>query len=39
MFSKIEYNILISSYMTKDEYININEKYTEELNISYVSAS
>ena len=38
MFDKIEYKLLISSYMTKDEYKNLINKYMNESNISYITA-
>ena len=38
MFDKIEYKLLISSYMTKDEDKNLINKYMNELNISYITA-
>ena len=38
MFDKIEYKLLISSYMTKDEYKNLINKYMNELNIPYITA-
>jgi hypothetical protein len=38
MFDKIEYKLLISSYMSKDEYKNLINKYMNELNISYITA-
>jgi hypothetical protein len=38
MFEKIEYKLLISGYMTKDEYKNLINKYMNELNISYITA-
>jgi CO dehydrogenase/acetyl-CoA synthase epsilon subunit len=38
MFDKIEYKLLISGYMTKDEYKNLIKKYMEEFNIPYITA-
>jgi CO dehydrogenase/acetyl-CoA synthase epsilon subunit len=38
MFDKIEYKLLISGYMTKDEYKNLINKYMDEFNISYITA-
>ena len=38
MFDKIEYKLLISGYMTKEEYKNLIKKYMNDLNISYVTA-
>ena len=38
MFDKIEYKLLISGYMTKDEYKNLIDKYMNELNIPYINA-
>ena len=38
MFDKIEYKLLISGYMIKNEYKNLINKYMEELNISYITA-
>ena len=38
MFDKIEYKLLISGYMTKEEYKNLIKKYMEEFNIPYITA-
>ena len=38
MFDKIEYKLLISGYMTKDEYKNLINKYMDEFNISFITA-
>ena len=38
MFDKIEYKLLISGYMIKDEYKNLINKYMNESNISYITA-
>ena len=38
MFFEIEYKLLISDYMSKDEYKNLIKKYMEEFNIPYVTA-
>ena len=38
MFDKIEYKLLISGYMTKNEYKNLINKYMDEFNISYITA-
>ena len=38
MFDKIEYKLLISGYMTKDEYKNLINKFMDEFNISYITA-
>ena len=38
MFVEIEYKLLISDYMTKDEYKELIQKYMDELNISYTTA-
>ena len=38
MFAKIEYKLLISGYMTKEEYKNLIKKYMEEFNIPYITA-
>ena len=38
MFDKIEYKLLISGYMTKDEYKNLIDKYMNELNIPYINS-
>ena len=38
MFDKIEYKLLISGYMTKDEYKNLIKKYMEEFNMPYITA-
>jgi len=38
MFDKIEYKLLISGYMTKEEYKNLIKKYMNDLNISYITA-
>ena len=38
MFDKIEYELLIKKYMSKDEYKNLINKYMNELNIPYITA-
>ena len=38
MFDKIEYKLLISGYMTKEEDKNLIKKYMEEFNIPYITA-
>ena len=38
MFDKIEYKLLISGYMTKEEYKKLIKKYMNDLNISYITA-
>ena len=38
MFDKIEHKLLISGYMTKNEYKNLINKYMDEFNISYITA-
>ncbi len=38
MFSKIEDKLLISSYMTKDDYKHLIQKYMDEFNIPYITA-
>ena len=38
MFFEIEYKLLISDYMSKDEYKNLIKKYMEEFNIPYITA-
>ncbi len=38
MFFEIEYKLLISDYMSKDEFKNLIKKYTEEFNIPYITA-
>jgi hypothetical protein len=38
MFVEREYNLLISDYMSKDEYKNLIKKYMEEFNIPYITA-
>ncbi len=38
MFDKIECKLLISVYMTKDEYKNLIKKYMTKLNIPYITA-
>ena len=38
MFDKIEYKLLISGYMTKEEYKNLINQYMDELNIPYITA-
>ena len=38
MFEKIQYKLLISRYMTKEEYKQLIQKYMDDYNISYISA-
>ena len=38
MFDKIEYELLIKKYMSKDDYKNLIKTYMEELEIPYVTA-
>ena len=38
MFDKIEYELLIKKYMSKDEYKNLINTYMNELNIPYITA-
>ncbi len=38
MFVELEYKLLISDYMSKDEYKNLIKKYMEEYNIPYINA-
>ena len=38
MFDKIEYELLIKQYMSKDEYKNLIKKCMEEFNIPYITA-
>ena len=38
MFFEIEYKLLISNYMSKDEYKKLIKKYMEEFNIPYITA-
>ena len=38
MFDKIEYELLIKKYMSKDDYKNLIKKYMEELEIPYITA-
>ena len=38
MFDKIEYELLIKKYMSKDEYKNLVNTYMNELNIPYITA-
>ncbi len=38
MFVELEYKLLISDYMPKDEYKNLIQKYMEEYNITYINA-
>ena len=38
MFVELEYKLLISDYMSKDEYKNLINKYMEEYNITYINA-
>ena len=38
MFDKIEYELLIKKYMSKDEYKNLINTYMNDLNISYITA-
>ena len=38
MFDKIEYELLILKYMSKDDYRNLITSYMTELNIPYITA-
>ncbi len=38
MFDKIEYKLLFSSCITKDEYKQLIKKYMDEFNIPYITA-
>ncbi len=38
MFEKIEYELLIKKYMSKDEYKNLINTYINELDIPYITA-
>ena len=38
MFDKIEYKLLFSSCITKDEYKKLIKKYMDEFNIPYITA-
>jgi len=38
MFDKIEYELLIKKYMSKDEYKNLINTYMNELDIPYITA-
>jgi hypothetical protein len=38
MFVELEYKLLISDYMSKDEYKNLIQKCMEEYNITYINA-
>jgi hypothetical protein len=38
MFDKIEYELLIKKYMSKDDYKNLIKTYMEELEIPYITA-
>ena len=38
MFGEIEYKLLISGYMSKDEYKQLIKKYMDEFNIPYITA-
>ena len=38
MFDKIEYELLIKQYMSKDEYKKLINTYMNELNIPYITA-
>ena len=38
MFDKIEYELLIKKYMSKDEYKNLVNTSMNELNIPYITA-
>ena len=38
MFDKIEYELLIKKYMSKDEYKNLVNTYMNELKIPYITA-
>ncbi len=38
MFDKIEYELLIKQYMSKDEYKKLIKTYMNELNIPYITA-
>jgi len=39
MFDKIEYKLLFSSCITKDEYKQLIKKYMDEFNIPYITAN
>jgi hypothetical protein len=38
MFGEIQYKLLISGSMTKDEYKQLIKKYMDESNVSYITA-
>ena len=38
MFGEIEYKLLISNYMSREEYIQLIKKYMVEFDIPYVTA-
>jgi hypothetical protein len=38
MFGEIQNKLLISGYMTKDEYKPLIKKYMDEFNVSYITA-
>ena len=38
MFDKIEYELLIEKYMSKDDYKNLVKTYMNELDIPYITA-
>ena len=38
MFDKIEYELLIKQYMSKDEYKKLIKTYMKELDIPYITA-
>ncbi len=38
MFGEIKYKLLISGYMSKDEYIQLIKKYMDEFDIPYITA-
>ena len=38
MFDKIEYELLILKYMTKEEYKKLIKTYMDDLDISYITA-
>jgi fucose 4-O-acetylase-like acetyltransferase len=38
MFGEIEYKLLISGYMSRDEYIQLIKKYMDEFDIPYITA-
>ena len=38
MFGEIEYKLLISGYMSREEYIQLIKKYMDEFDIPYITA-